>query len=167
MSTTLSASAAAALSIASLSNLLQTMCSPSNARLSSPKIVACPSNCKAKASKNCRSSWILLMTWLTRSRCRFTQPPILRFSGKQIASATGSSSTSVDPSVSASSEAATVGDGGATSGSKSEGAGDPSGVKNCSSTATMLLWTRVPKEMRDRVESGEGTMKMRMWETVW
>ena len=54
-----------------------------------------------------------------------------------MASATGSSSTSVDPSESASSEAATVGDGGATSGSKEEGAGDPSGVKNCSSTATM------------------------------
>ena len=30
-----------------------------------------------------------------------------------------------------------MGDGGATSGSKYEGAGDPSGVKNCSSTATM------------------------------
>ena len=75
--------------------------------------------------------------WLTKSRCRFAQPPISRFSGKWIASATGSSSTSVDPSESASSEAATVGDGGATSGSKYEGAGDPSGVKNCSSTATM------------------------------
>ena len=77
------------------------------------------------------------MTWLTKSRCKFTQPPILRFSGKQIASATGSSSTLVDPSESASSEAATVGDSEATSGSKQEGAGDPSGVKNCSSTATM------------------------------
>ena len=75
--------------------------------------------------------------WLTKSRCRFTQPPISRFSGRRIASATGSSSTSVDPSESASSEAATVGDGGATSGSKYEGAGDPSGVKNCSLTATM------------------------------
>ena len=75
--------------------------------------------------------------WLTKSRCRFAQPPISRFSGKWIASATGSSSTSVDPSERASSEAATVGDGGATSGSKCEGAGDPSGVKNCSSTATM------------------------------
>ena len=30
-----------------------------------------------------------------------------------------------------------MGDGGATSGSKYEGAGDPSGVKNCSSTAIM------------------------------
>ena len=30
-----------------------------------------------------------------------------------------------------------MGDSGATSGSKQEGAGDPSGVKNCSSTATM------------------------------
>ena len=44
----------------------------------------------------------------------------------------------MDPSESASSEAATVGDGGATPGLKCEGAGDPSGVKNCSSTATML-----------------------------
>ena len=75
--------------------------------------------------------------WLTKSRCRFTQPPISRFSGKRMASATGSSSTSVDPSESASSDAATVGDGGFTSGSKLEGTGDPSGVKNCSSTATM------------------------------
>ena len=54
-----------------------------------------------------------------------------------MASATGSSSTSVDPSESASSEAATVGDGEATSGSKYEGAGDPSGVKKCLSTAIM------------------------------
>ena len=137
MSTTSFASAAAALSIASLSNHLQTMCSPSNARLSSPKMVACPSNCRAKALKNCGSSWIRRITWLTRSCCKFTQPPISRFSGNQIASATGSSSTLVDPSESASSEAATVGDGGATSGSKYEGAGDPSGVKNCSSMATM------------------------------
>ena len=118
MSTTSSASAAAAHSIASLSNLLHTICSPSNARLSSPKMVASPSNCKAKAPKNCGSSWILLITWLTRSRCKFTQPPISRFSGRQMACATGSSSTSVDPSESASSEAATVGDGGATSGSE-------------------------------------------------
>ena len=137
MSTTLSASATAALSIASLSNRLQTICSPSNACLSSPNMVASPSNCKARAPKNCGSSWILLMTWLTKSCCKFTQPPISRFSGKQIASTTGSSSTSVDPSESASSEAVTVGDGGATSGSEPEGAGDPSGVKNCSSTATM------------------------------
>ena len=43
----------------------------------------------------------------------------------------------MDPSERASSEAATVGDGGATSGSKCEGAGDPSGVKNCSSMAVM------------------------------
>ena len=43
----------------------------------------------------------------------------------------------MDPSERASSEAATVGDGGATSGSKWEGAGDPSGVKNCSSAATV------------------------------
>ena len=49
--------------------------------------------------------------WLTKSRGRFTQPPISRFSGKRIASATGPSSTSVDPSERASSEAATVGDG--------------------------------------------------------
>ena len=137
MSTTSSASAAAALSIAPLSNRLQTICSPNNACLSSPKMVSCPSNCKDRALKNCGSLWILLMMWLTRSRCKLTQPPISRFSGKQIASATGSSSTSVDPSESASSEAATVGDGGATSGSKSEGAGDPSGVKNCSLTATV------------------------------
>ena len=75
--------------------------------------------------------------WLTKSRCRFTQPPISRFSGTRIVSATGSSSTSVDPSESASSDAATVGDGGATSGSKWEGVGDPLGVKNCSSTAAM------------------------------
>ena len=75
--------------------------------------------------------------WLTKSRCRFTQPPISRFSGRRITSAAGSSSTSVDPSERASSEAATVGDGGATSGSVWESAGDPSGVKNCSSTATM------------------------------
>ena len=40
----------------------------------------------------------------------------------------GSSSTSVDPSDSASSDAATVGDGGVTSGSKLEGADDPLGV---------------------------------------
>ena len=118
MSTTLSASAAAALSIASLSNRLQTMCSPSSARLSSPNMVASPSTCKAKAPKNCGSSWILLMTWLTKSHCKFTQPPISRFSGSLIACATGSSSTSVDPSERASSEAATVGDGEATSGSK-------------------------------------------------
>ena len=109
MSTTSSASAAAALLIASLSNRLQTICSPSNACLSSPKMVASPSNCKARAPKNCGSSWILLMTWLTKSRCKFTQPPISRFSGKRIACATGSSSTSVDPSESASSEAAMVG----------------------------------------------------------
>ena len=44
----------------------------------------------------------------------------------------GSSSTSDDPSERASSEAAMVGDGRVTS-----GAGDPSGVKNCSLTATM------------------------------
>ena len=43
----------------------------------------------------------------------------------------------MDPSERASSDAAMVGDGGATSGSKYEGAGDPSGVKNCPSTATM------------------------------
>ena len=43
----------------------------------------------------------------------------------------------MDPSERASSEAAKVGDDGVTSGSKSEGAGDPSGVKNCLSTATM------------------------------
>ena len=54
-----------------------------------------------------------------------------------MACAAGSSSTLVDPSESASSEAATVGDGGVTSGLKEEGAGDPSGVKNCSSVATM------------------------------
>ena len=137
MSTTSSASAAAARSIASLSNRLHTIWSPNNARLSSPKMVSCPSNCKDRASKNCGSLWILRIMWLTKSRCRFTQPPISRFSGRRIASATGSSSTSVDPSESASSEAATVGDGGATSGSKCEGAGDPSGVKNCSSTAAM------------------------------
>ena len=75
---------------------------------------------------------------MTKSRCKFTQPPISRFSGRRITSAAGSSSTSVDPSESASSEAATVGDGGAISGSKYEGAGDPSGVKNCSSIAAML-----------------------------
>ena len=39
------------------------------------------------------------------------------------------------PSERAPSDAATVGDGGATSGS--EGVGDPLGVKNCSSTAAM------------------------------
>ena len=49
----------------------------------------------------------------------------------------GSSSTSVDPSERASSEAATVGDSRVTSDLKLEGAGDPSGVKNCSSVATM------------------------------
>ena len=49
----------------------------------------------------------------------------------------GSSSTLVDPSESASSEAVTVGDDGTTSGSKWEGARDPSGVKNCSSMATV------------------------------
>ena len=112
------ASAAAARSIASLSNRLQTICSPSNACLSSPKMVASPSNYKDKAVKNSGSSWILLITWLTNSCCKFTQPPISRFSGKQIASATGSSSTSVDPSESASSEAATMREDGTTSGSK-------------------------------------------------
>ena len=118
MSSTSSAPAAAARSIASLSNLLQTMWSPSNACLSSPKIVASPSNCKAKAGKNSRLSWILLIMWLTRSCCNCTQPPTLRFSGSWIVCATGSSSTSVDPSERASSEAATVGDGWFTSGSK-------------------------------------------------
>ena len=118
ISSTLSASAAAAHSTASLSNPLQTMCSPSNACLSSPKMVASPSNCKAKAGKNSGSSWILWITWLTKLRCRCTQPPTLRFSGNWIVGATGSSSTSVDPSERASSEAATVGDDGITSGSK-------------------------------------------------
>ena len=75
--------------------------------------------------------------WLTKLHCKCTQPPTSRFSGNWIVCATGSSSTSVDPSESASSEAATVGDDGITSGSKSEGAGDPSGVKNCLSAAVM------------------------------
>ena len=118
MSSTLFASAAAARSTASLSNLLQTMCSPSSACLSSPKMVASPSNCKAKAGKKSRSSWILLIMWLIKSRCGCTQPPTLRFSGNWIVCATGSSSTSIDPSESASSEAATVGDSEVTSGSK-------------------------------------------------
>ena len=118
ISSTSSASAAAARSIASLSDLLHTICSPSNAYLSSPKMVASPSNCKAKAGKNFGSLWILLITWLTKLRCKCTQPPTSRFSGNWIVCATGSSSTSVDPSESASSEAAMVGDGGITSGSK-------------------------------------------------
>ena len=78
--------------------------------------MASPSNCKAKAGKNSGSLWILLMTWLTKLRCKCTQPPTLRFSGNWIVCAAGSSSTSVDPSESASSEAATVGDDETTSG---------------------------------------------------
>ena len=100
-------------------------------------MVASSSNCRAKAGKNARSSWILLITWLTKLHCRCTQPPTSRFSGNWFVCAAGSSSTSVDPSESASSDAATVGDGGVTSCSKLEGAGVPSGVKNCSSVATM------------------------------
>ena len=117
-SSTLSASATAARLTASLSNLLQTICSPSSACLSSPKMVASPSNCKAKAGKNSGSSWILLLTWLTKLRCKCTHPPTSRFSGNWIVCAAGSSSTSVNPSERASSEAATVGDGRVTSGSK-------------------------------------------------
>ena len=86
------------------------------------------------------------MTWLTKLRCKSTQPPTLRFSGNWIVCAAGSSSTSVDPSESASSEAAMVGDGGVTSSSKLEGAGDPSGVKNCSSVATMPSSDEGPEE---------------------
>ena len=65
--------------------------------------------------------------WLTKLHCKCTQPPTLRFPGSCIVfrATGGSSSTSVDPSERASSDAATVGDGGVTS---SEGAGDPSGV---------------------------------------
>ena len=83
-SSTLSASATAARSTASLSNLLQTICSLSSARLSSPKMVASPSNCKAKAGKNSGSSLILLLMWLTKLRCKCTQPPTSRFSGNWI-----------------------------------------------------------------------------------
>ena len=65
--------------------------------------------------------------WLTRLRCRCTQPPISRSLGNRISGcATGLPSTSVDPSESASSDAVTVGDDGAST--SSEGAGDPSGV---------------------------------------
>ena len=81
ISSTASASAAATHSTGSLSNLLQTICSPSSAHLSSPKIVPSPSNCNVSAGKNAGSLWILLITWLTRLRCRCTQPPTSRFSG--------------------------------------------------------------------------------------
>ena len=65
--------------------------------------------------------------WLTKLRCKCTQPLTSMFLGNwMVFCATGSSSsTSVNPSERASSDAATVGDGGVTS---SEGAGDPSGV---------------------------------------
>ena len=100
-------SAAATRSLVSLSNLLQTMCSPSSACLSSPKIVFCSSNCRAKAGKYSGLSWILLIMWLTKLRCKCTQPPTSRSLGKWISGcATGSSSASVDPSESASPDAA-------------------------------------------------------------
>ena len=168
ISSTLSASAAAACSTVSLSNLLQTICSPSNACLSSPKMVASPSNCKAKAGKNSASLWILLIMWLTKLCCKCTQPPTSRFSGSWIVCTTGSSSTSVDSSERASSEVATVGDDGTTSGSKDEGAGDPSGVKNCLSVANMPSLDKGLKgDGRGRGGIGMGTMRMRMCEMVW
>ena len=84
------------------------------------------SNCSARAGKNFGLSWILLITWLTRLRCKCTQPPTSRFSSNWIViGATGaSSSTLVNPSERASSDVATVGDGGASS----KGVGDPLGV---------------------------------------
>ena len=73
ISTNSSASTAAARSIVSLSSRLQTICSPFNACLSSPKIVFSPLNCSTKAGKNSGSSWILLIMWLTKLRCKCTQ----------------------------------------------------------------------------------------------
>ena len=131
-------SSCAALSIASRSSLLHTICSPSNARLSSPKIVSCPSNCRDNAGKKAGLSWILRVKWFTKSFCRCTQPPIARSSGiGNWGAATGSSCTSVSISDNASSDAAMVGDEGTTSASKYEGAGEPGGVKNRSSLAMM------------------------------
>ena len=120
VSATPCASAAATCSIVSLSSRLHTMCSPSNALLSSPKMVFSPLNCSARAGKNSGSSWILLIMWLTKLHCKCTQPSTSRFLGSWIVfcATGGSSSTSVDPSERASSEAVTVGDGGVTSCSK-------------------------------------------------
>jgi len=129
-------SSCAALSIASLSSLLHTICSPSNALLSSPKMVSCPSNCRESAGKKAGLLWILRIRWFTRSFCKCTQPPIARSSGMgKWGTSIGSSCTSVSVSDNASSDAAIVGDKGTTSASKYEGAGEPGGVKNCLSLA--------------------------------
>src|ERR1700761_8375947 len=77
------------------------------------------------------------MTWLTIFSWRRTHAPGSRSSSGRWTSGRASLSgwMLVSVSESASSDAAMVGDGGMTSGLKYEGAGDPSGVKNCSSWA--------------------------------